>query len=116
MCFPRGGRCRAHLIVRRVDCGGLDGDDMGKRKTRRRFDEPRCGVSQLMVEAEARELERELDSYLDQSLTELKERSAERLRLYREADATLRAAVGRMPERERLAVMCMLARDLHLVL
>jgi len=69
-----------------------------------------------MVEAEARELGREFDSYVDQSLTELKERSAERLQLYGEADATLRGAVGRLPERERLAVMCMLGRDLHLVL
>ena len=89
---------------------------MGKRNARRRFDEPRYGVSQIMVEAEARELKPELDSYVVQSLTDLKERSAERLRLYREADATLRGAVGRLPERERLAVTCMLGRDLHLVL
>jgi hypothetical protein len=89
---------------------------MPKRSTRRRFDEPRTGVSSLMVEAEARELKREIDLYLVQSLTELKQMIDNRTRMYREADGHLSALVGRLPERERLAVMSMLSRDLHLVL
>jgi len=89
---------------------------MPKQRTRRRFDEPRRGVSQAMVEAEARELQRELDSYLVQSLTDLKEISQQRSQAYRNADDSLRVAVDRLPERERRAVMCMLRRDLYLVL
>jgi hypothetical protein len=89
---------------------------MPKRSTRRRFDEPRIGVTQLMVEAEARELGREIDVYLVQSLTELKQTTEKRSQMYREADEQLSALVGRLPERERLAVMSMLSRDLHLVL
>jgi hypothetical protein len=89
---------------------------MPKRASRRRFDEPRRGVSQAMVEAEARELQRELDSYLVQSLTDLNETSQHRSQAYRNADDSLRMAVDHLPERERRAVMCMLGRDLYLVL
>jgi hypothetical protein len=85
---------------------------MPKQRTRRRFDEPRRGISQLMVEAEAREL----DSYLLQSVTDLKETSQQRSQAYRNADDSLRVAVDRLPERERRAVMCMLGRDLYPVL
>ena len=88
---------------------------MRRRDTRRRFDEPRCGVSQLMVEAESRELTRELDSYLRSSIDDLNERLAERLKLYRQNDQSLIAAVNRLPERERLAIGCMLSRDLWLL-
>ena len=89
---------------------------MAKRKTRRRFDEPRAGVSQLMIEAEGRELKRELEAYMLQSLSQLRETFDDRKRKYREADGTLAASVGRLPEREQLAVTCMLSRDLFLVL
>jgi hypothetical protein len=89
---------------------------MPKRKTRRRFNEPRCGVSQAMVEAEGRELKREIDSYLVQSLTTLKETIEQRQAKYRETDAVLSSIIGRLPERERLSAMCMLGRDLYLVL
>ena len=88
---------------------------MPKMIGRRRFDDPRYGVSEAMVEAESRELGRELDSYLLQSLTELKENSDARLRVYREQDQSLRVAITGLPERERLAMMCILGRDLILV-
>ena len=89
---------------------------MSKRIGRRRFDEPRYGVSELMIEAEARELDRELESYLLLSSNALKEKSERLLRSYRQTDESLHAAINRLPERERLTVMCMLGRDLYLVL
>src|SRR5690348_6760850 len=82
---------------------------------RRRFDDPRFGISDGMIEAERQELQRELDSYLLQSLTELRERSEERLRKYREQDECLEASFTRLPERERLALMCIFGRDLVLL-
>jgi hypothetical protein len=88
---------------------------MPKPTRSRRFPEPRCGVSQAMIEAEAKELGRELDSYLRMSLAENKERMHERLRAYEQADASLHAVVERLPEREQVAIKCMIGRDLHLV-
>jgi hypothetical protein len=88
---------------------------MPKPTRSRRFPEPRCGVSQAMIEAEAKELARELDSYLRMSLAENKERMRERLKAYEQADASLHAAVERLPEREQVAIKCMIGRDLHLV-
>lgn len=88
---------------------------MPKPTRSRRFAEPRCGVSQAMIEAEAKELGREMESYLLQSLAENKERMRERLKAYQQADASLHAAVERMPEREQVAIKCMIGRDLHLV-
>lgn len=81
----------------------------------RRFNEPRCGVSEAMIEAETKELGREFDSYLLLSLTDAKEKMRERLRAYEQADASLHALVDRLPERERVAIKCMIGRDLHLV-
>lgn len=81
----------------------------------RRFHEPRCGVSQAMIEAETKELAREFDSYLLLSLAENKEKMRERLRAYEQADASLHAAVDRLAEREQIAIKCMIGRDLHLI-
>ena len=89
---------------------------MPKRIGRRRFDEPRYGVSEMMVDAEARELDRELESYLLLSSNELKKKSEGLLQSYRQTDAALHVVVNGLPERERLAVMCTLGRDLYLVL
>lgn len=88
---------------------------MSKSTRSRRFHEPRCGVGQAMIEAEAKELSRELDSYVRMSLADNKERMHERLRAYEQADATLHAAVERLPEREQVAIKCMICRDLHLL-
>jgi hypothetical protein len=88
---------------------------MPKPTRSRRFHEPRCGVSQAMIEEEAKELGRELDSYLLLSLADSKEKMRERLRAYEQADASLHALVDRLPEREQVAIKCMIGRDLHLL-
>jgi hypothetical protein len=88
---------------------------MPKSTRSRRFPEPRCGVSHAMIETEAKELGREMDSYLRMSLAENKERMRERLKAYEQADASLHAVVERLPEREQVAIKCMIGRDLHLV-
>lgn len=88
---------------------------MPKPSRSRRFAEPRCGVSQAMIDAEAKELGREMDSYLRQSLAENREWMRERLKAYEQADASLHAIVERLPEREQVAIKCMIGRDLHFV-
>jgi hypothetical protein len=88
---------------------------MPKPTRSRRFNEPRCGVSQAMMDAETKELAREFDSYLLLALADAKEKMRERLRAYEQADASLHAIVDLLPEREQIAIKCMICRDLHLV-
>lgn len=72
---------------------------MAKPTRSRRFNEPRCGVSQAMIHAETKELAREFDSYLVLALADATEKTRERLRAYEQADASLHAIVDRLPER-----------------
>jgi hypothetical protein len=69
-----------------------------------------------MIECEGKELGREIDSYLRQSLAELKRIANDRLNMYRRADESLQAMVDALPEREQQAILCMLGRDLDLVM
>jgi hypothetical protein len=81
----------------------------------RRF-EPQGGVSRPMIEAEVKYVAREMDNYLLLSMNDLKQKLAERGAQWNQADESLHTMVSLMPERERLALRCMLVRDMMLLL
>ncbi len=83
---------------------------MPRRTLARRF-EPRYGVSQVMLDAEAKWVGRELDDYLLSSISELREKLRERQAGFAAAEEQLAAHLTSLPDRERLALKCMLARD-----
>lgn len=83
---------------------------MPRKKLARRF-EPRYGVSQTMLDAECKYIGRELEDYLLQSTNELRETLAKRQALISTAEEELQAAFRPLPDRERLALRCMFARD-----
>jgi tetrahydromethanopterin S-methyltransferase subunit B len=85
---------------------------MPRRKLARRF-EPRGGVSQLVIDAEAVHVGREVEDYLLYSLTDLKGKLDERRRLLDQVQQELEALLKRLPEREYLAMQCILYRDFH---
>jgi hypothetical protein len=85
---------------------------MPRRKLARRF-EPRGGVSQLVIEAEAVYVGREVEDYLLYSLTDLKGKLDDRRRLLDQVQQELEALLKRLPEREYLALQCILYRDFH---
>lgn len=83
---------------------------MPRRKLARRF-EPRFGVGQSMLDAECRYIAKELEDYLLQSTNELRERLPKLKILIDTAETELQAALAPLPDRERLALRCMFARD-----
>lgn len=83
---------------------------MPRKKLARRF-LPRYGVGQSMLDAECKWVERELDDKLVHSANELRERLDELHRKVSSSEASLREALAKLPDRERLALKCMLARD-----
>jgi hypothetical protein len=83
---------------------------MPRKKLARRF-EPRYGVSQTMLDAESKYIGRELEDYLLQSTNELRETLAKRQALIGTAEEELQVAFRPLPDRERLALRCMFARD-----
>ncbi len=83
---------------------------MPRRTLARRF-EPRYGISQEMLDAEAKWVAREFDDYLLFSITELREKLRDRQAGFAAAEEQLAAHLTSLPDRERLALKCMLARD-----
>ena len=83
---------------------------MPRRKLSRRF-EPRFGVSQSMVDVEVKWVERELEDHLLLSTNESRERLAEIQTKVATTEEELKKTLSRLPDRERLALKCMLARD-----
>lgn len=81
----------------------------------RRF-EPRCGVTRPMIEAEAKYVGREMESYLRLSTSDLRQKLLERGEAWHHADEALHASVLGLAEHERLALQCLLVRDLHFIL
>jgi hypothetical protein len=69
-----------------------------------------------MLEVEATYVAREKEDHLLWSTDELRNRLAHLQTLWRAADGVLEQAVAALPERERLAVSCLLVRDLYFVL
>jgi hypothetical protein len=83
---------------------------MPRQKLSRRF-EPRYGVSQSMLEAECKWVERELDDHLIRSASELRKSLSDIQAKVATAQASLQETLARLPDRERLALKGMLARD-----
>lgn len=69
-----------------------------------------------MLEAEAKCVGREVENYLRLSLSDLRQKLADRGAAWNKADEALHTVVLGLPERERLAVQCILVRDLHHIL
>jgi hypothetical protein len=84
---------------------------MPRRKLSRRF-EPRFGVSQSMVDIEVKWVERELEDQLLASTNDLRKRLSEIHAKVATAEEVLKTTIGRLPDRERLALKCMLTRDM----
>jgi tetrahydromethanopterin S-methyltransferase subunit B len=85
---------------------------MPRSKLARRF-EPRGGVSQSTLDIESKYVGRELDDYLLYSLTNLREKLKEIQRKIATAEENLQTKLSCLPNRERLALRCMLARDMY---
>jgi hypothetical protein len=85
---------------------------MPHRKLARRF-EPRYGVSLPMVQQEATWLAREFDDVLIGSLTDLRDRLSQTQKILLVSDANIQFQIDSLPEREGLAIRCLLARDLY---
>lgn len=81
----------------------------------RRFD-PRFGVTTQMLEAEGIFVGQEFRDHLVWSVTQLREKLKERQTKIITSDANLRLMIDQLPDRERLAIRAMIARDfLHIV-
>lgn len=85
---------------------------MPRRKLARRF-EPRFGVSHPMLAQENNWLNRELDDLLIDSTTDLRERLDQTQQRLLVADANVQLQMKSLPQRENLAIRCLLARDLY---
>jgi hypothetical protein len=83
---------------------------MPRKKLPRRFD-PRGGVSQTMVDAECPHVGQELDDYLVLSISELRQRLGELQTWNARSEEHLQLLLAPLPDRQRLALRCMLARD-----
>lgn len=85
---------------------------MPHRKLARRF-EPRYGVSQSIVEHEAKWLAREFEDVLIGSNNEIRERLDKIKQKLVTSDANVQLQIRSLPEREAVAIRCLLARDLY---
>ena len=85
---------------------------MPRKKLIRHF-EPRYGVSREMIQNEARYVAREFDDHLLLSTRDLAKKRASALQAWAEADQALQATAYALPERERLALECMVVRDVY---
>jgi hypothetical protein len=83
---------------------------MPRRNLARRF-EPRYGVSQLMLDTESKYVGRELDDLLIHSKSELKEKLGAWQKQIATAEEELLARLNALPDRQRLALRCIFARD-----
>ncbi len=84
---------------------------MPRRKLARRF-EPRYGVSQVALDVESKYVGRELEDQLLQSTADLRKQLSKWNDLTTVAEAELQAKLETINDRERLALRCMLARDI----
>lgn len=110
--LTEGGRFVFITRERDPKSGSLaTGGIMARKKLARRFD-PRGGVSQSMVDAESRYVAKELEDYLLLSITDLRDALGKRQRSVEEHEDQLQQFFAVLADRERLALRCMLARDI----
>ena len=84
---------------------------MARSKLARRF-EPRGGVSASMLDLECKYVGRELDDYLLYSLADLRKKLRELQGKIAPVEEQLQQRLAALPDRERLALRSMVARDL----
>jgi hypothetical protein len=88
---------------------------MPRKKLIRRF-EPRYGVSRDMLEVETKYVAREFEDSCLYSTADLTARLATIRAAWAQSDQVLENAVRALPDRERIAIQCLVARDLfHLI-
>ena len=104
------GHDEARLIARWVTRVHSPENVMPRRKLARRF-EPRFGVNLSMVDEECKWVQRELEDKLLGSTNDLREKLSELHSKVVSAEIGLSTTLGTFPDRERLALKCMLARD-----
>jgi hypothetical protein len=83
---------------------------MPRKNTCRRFD-ARFGVSEAMLEAEGVYVGQEFRDYETLSIKDLREKLRDLRTKIVPAEANLQLTLAHLPDHERLAVRCMLARD-----
>ena len=120
MAFPshfEAGRFRSSFtgfVRERVPCPiSLLRPDVRRKKEQVRRFEPRFGVSQNMVDHEARYVAREVEDCCLHSLNELKQRLLDRRADWKRAHDTLEQKVRLSDERGQAAVQALLVRDCH---
>jgi hypothetical protein len=86
------------------------------KRTSRRFDHPRFGVSAFVVQEEAKELKRELDDYLLLSVNDSRHMLDQRRATSRGLVNVLSERLNQMAERERTALQRIVFRDCLLLL
>jgi hypothetical protein len=89
---------------------------MSRRKSARRFREPRLGVNALMVEEEAKTLSREADDYSLLAPARVQEKLAERNERCRHSWQHLQRLLVSVPEHQRQIMQCLLLRDFYHIL
>jgi len=90
---------------------------MPRKKLVRRFDPRFGGVSQSMLDAEAKYIAREFEDHLLYSITDLRKHLASVKTTTEASESNLQAMLDRLPDRERLALKYMLAADIcHIAL
>jgi hypothetical protein len=85
---------------------------MSRPKRARRF-EPRYGVSREILECEAKYVAREVEDYLLLSLDDLKTRVEKVWKAWEQADQTLEGRFANLGDSERLALQCLIVRDMY---
>jgi len=84
---------------------------MPRKQMARRF-EPRYGISESMLELEAKYLGREIEDYRVFSINDLREKLADWQMKLTTAESNLSFSIQRLPDQERLILRCMVARDI----
>jgi hypothetical protein len=85
---------------------------MPRRKLARRF-EPRWGVTRPMLEVEARYVAKECEDYARRSTNELRDNLATIAETRHHAEIRLRQYLDALPERDRIALQYLIARDAY---
>src|SRR4051794_37093152 len=97
------------LIWRQIGCPcpSNKGGVMPRRKLARRFD-PGFGVSKSTLQVETKFVSREFENHLLWSTNDLRRRLKERQTLITTSEAHLQLQIQSLPERESLAIRCMI--------
>jgi hypothetical protein len=85
---------------------------MPRKKLVRRC-EPRYAISREMLEQEAKYVAHEVEDYLLLSIDDLKERLVRMWKVWDETDQTLEGHLVNLGDAEKLALQCLIIRDMY---